>query len=109
MEAAIFALARPLCSAGEEQLRAMCRAARAWLAARLKPGLTPEGCGEDFLLAAALLACAGCEGELAGFTVGEVSVSMRAGGAGSSLRRAAVALAAPYLEEDGTCFLRMKG
>ena len=61
----------------EEALEALCRAAQAELAGRLRPEVRSEDCEDAFILACAWLALAGlAAGETGGgrFTAGEVTI-----------------------------------
>ena len=82
----ILALARTLGPAGvteTEALEPLCRAARAELEGMLREGVTPEDCGEAFLLGAAWLALAGLaageDGGVESFRAGDVSIRHRSG------------------------------
>lgn len=120
MHEKIYTLAAAIAGPTEEErplLEALCTAAQADLASRLREGTAPEECGEAFFCAAALMATAGLlPGREAGgveqFTVGEVSV--RTGGrdgctAAAALRRQAAALIAPYCEDDSFAFWGVRG
>lgn len=118
MHEAIFELAKALTQPAQAELpllEALCAAAGAELAGRLREGLTPEDCGDAFRCAAALLAAAGLlpgreAGEAEQFSAGEVSLRTGDGGqAASALRRQAEALMAPYWQDDGFAFLGVRG
>ena len=91
----------------EEALEALCRAAQAELAGRLRPEVRSEDCEDAFILACAWLALAGlAAGETGGgrFTAGEVTIQEGDGAARSASqgpstvsawRRRAAARAAP--------------
>ena len=101
----------------EEALEALCRAAQAELAGRLRPEVRPEDCEDAFILACAWLALAGlAAGESAGveqFTAG--SVTIREGsGADAAQRAAALRLQAetvlgPWLADRGFAFQGVPG
>ena len=55
-------LAGELTGRQQQVLRALCNAYNAILAARLRPGLTPEDCKADFVAAASLMALADLNG-----------------------------------------------
>lgn len=101
----------------EDLLEALCEAAEAELAGRLRSGMTPAECGGAFPVAAAWLALAGlCAGECArgeasGWTAGAVSVSgsVPAGERAGTLRAQALRLMGPYLRDDGFCFRGVRG
>lgn len=98
-------------------LEALCTAAEAMAAQRLKEGLTPADCGCTYLCAAAMLAAAGLlpcreSGGVEQFTAGDVTI--RTGGGdgcaeGAALRRQAACLMAGYWEDDGFAFVGVKG
>ena len=93
----------------EEALEALCRAAQAELAGRLRPEVRPEDCEDAFILACAWLALAGLAGTEAGrtplrFTAGEVSIQEKGGDASQraqALRLQAETVLAPYLKDRG--------
>ena len=96
----IFALARALSGAGEEEegLRKLCTQAEQELAARLKEGVTAGDCAEAFALAAAWTALADWRaGEdlegVSAFSAGDLTV--RGGGEAACLRRVSAMLSAP--------------
>lgn len=116
----IMELAEAMTSPEESErplLEALCTAAEAAAAERLKEGLTPEDCGVTYLCAAAMLAAAGLmpcreNGGVEQFTAGEVSI--RTGGSdgceeGASLRRQAAFLMADYWRDDGFAFVGVRG
>ena len=77
-------------------LEALCTAAEADAAGRLRDDLTPESCGFAYLCAAAMLAVSGLlpcreDGGTEQFTAGDVSIRTASGGcgAGAALRRQA--------------------
>ena len=96
----------------EEALEALCRAAQAQLAGRLREGVTPEDCGEAFDLACAWTALAGLEagGGVERFTAGSVSIQTGEGGArAAALRSQAEAVLAPWLAGGGFHFRGVPG
>ena len=115
----IFALARALGGAGEEEegLRKLCTQAEQELAARLKEGVTAGDCAEAFALAAAWTALADWRAgeDLEGvstFSAGDLTV--RGGGEAAAqrrdeLRRRAEAVLAPYLADRGFHFQGVPG
>ncbi len=119
MRQKILDLFSAICSPteGEQALaEGLCDAARGTLAARLRPGLSPEDCGEAFPIAAAMLAAAGLlplrsNRNVEQFTVGEVSVRTSSGGTtdAAALRQEAARLMAPYLNADGFAFREVRG
>ena len=121
MHEAILKLASAIARPSEEEaglLEALCTAAEAETAGRLREDVRQEDCGSAFLCAAALLAAAGllpCR-ESAGveqFSAGDVS--LRLGGSeelcqvSAALRRQAAAVMAPYWQDDGFAFLGVRG
>ena len=65
-----------------EELRSLCAWAAKELEGMLRSGLTPQDCGEAFVLAAAWMALAElglCEDEVESFTAGEVSIRKKGG------------------------------
>ena len=107
-------LAAALGKRGESQeLSLLCAAAVEELKGCLKPGITPEDCGEAFALGAAWLALAGLEVSDSGvesFTAGAVSVRRKDG----SLRQKALRLQAlqvmkPYMADGGFVFRGVRG
>ena len=111
----ILALCRAM-GAGEEQdslLLPLIEGARAELEHLLRRGVAPEECGESFALAAAMLAVDGLaaaqgDGQVSGFTAGELSVQLR-GERGSNLRQQALRLMAPWLGQTGFVFRGVPG
>lgn len=92
-----------------DMLKALCTAAAASLAARLKDGLSPEDCEADFIAAASLFAlaslnCVEENGQVQEFKAGDLTVK-QGGTAGDTparcLRWEAERLIAPYLKD---CF-----
>ena len=86
-------------------LRALCRASKATLAARLRGGITPEDCRADFITAGSLLALAAMaesDGSPERFTAGDLTVQRgRTDSASKCLRRQAELLMMPYVRD---CF-----
>ena len=120
MHEKILALATAIASprqAEEPVLEALCAAAEADLAKRLRPGVSAEDCPDAFSCAAALLAAAGllpCReaNGVNAFTVGEVSIQSggtEQGEASEALRRQAAALIAPFLSDDSFAFVGVRG
>ena len=116
----ILALARTLGPAGvteTEALEPLCRAARAELEGMLREGVTPEACGEAFLLGAAWLALAGLaageDGGVESFRAGDVSIrhrsEMDARARCAALRLQARQVMARYLRDDGFVFRGVPG
>lgn len=100
--------------AEEDLLAALCAAASAELARRLKPGLTPADCGDAFTCAAAYTAAA-CflpsRAERDEFTAGDVSVKP-SGEFRQTLpvmMERAESLIAPYVTDGGFAFLGVRG
>lgn len=88
-----------------ELLRLLCQAAAASLAARLRPGLTPEDCRADFVAAASLFALASMS-QVAGDTaleevkLGDVTLKRKdADTASRCLHSQATLIIAPYLQD----------
>jgi hypothetical protein len=106
----VMELAMALGKRRESQaLSLLCAAAVEKLKGRLKPGLTPQDCGEVFPLGAAWLALAGLEsvesGGVESFTAGDVTIRRGEG----EFRRKALELQArqvmrPYLRDEGFAF-----
>ena len=120
MQDTILEYARSMGTVGEGQealLEALCRAAETELAGRLREGMTPEGCGGAFPLAAAWLARAGlCEAQGVedtpkSWSAGAVSVSggASAGERADGLRGHAYRLMAPYLRDEQFFFRGVRG
>ena len=114
----ILELAEAMTGPAEQErplLEALCTAAEAEAAGRLREGLTPEDCGCAYLCAAAMLAAAGllpCRdaGGAEQFTAGDVTI--RTGGgceAGADLRRQAAALMTGLWRDDGFAFAGVRG
>jgi len=91
------------------RLQELCDAAEGELAGLLKPGLSPDGCGDAFPRAAAWLALAGLEqaGDtgVSAFTAGEVTIRRAGGGERSrQLRERALEILRPYLADRQFAF-----
>ena len=91
-------------------LEALCTAATASLAARLKEGLRPEDCKADFIAAASLYALAALNGvsdtgALEQISAGDLTIRKSGSGdaASNCLRNQAELMIAPYLK-DRFCF-----
>ena len=107
------------CSREEEGLLdALCLAAEADLAGRLREGTAPADCGELFTCAAALTATGELlifrqeNGGVQQFTAGDISVRLGDGGsedAALPLRRQAARLLAPYLRDGDFAFMEVAG
>ena len=117
----VFRLASVIAQAGEEEiplLEALCTAAEAQTAQRLREGCTAGDCCDAFCCAAAMLAAAGmltCRsgGEVEQMQAGDVSLRLGTGGgaceAAAVLRRQSALLMAPYWEDDGFAFAGVRG
>lgn len=116
----VFRLASVIAQAGEEEiplLEALCTAAEAQTAQRLREGCAVGDCGDAFCCAAAMLAAAGmltCRsgGEVEQMQAGDVSLRLGSGGAceaAAVLRRQSALLMAPYWEDDGFAFAGVRG
>ena len=100
-------LAGELSEAQTELLKLLCAAAVSSLSARLKEGLTPENCKENFLAAASLnalagLNCAETESGIQEFRAGDLTVKQgntRQDMAARDLRQQAETLMGPYLKD----------
>lgn len=121
MHETVMKLARAITRPSEAEapmLEALCAAAEAEVAGRLREGWTPEACMEPYCCAAALLAAAGLlpcreDGDVEQFTAGEVSLRT-AGGSGvcglaATLRRQAAGIMAPYWDDDSFAFMGVRG
>ena len=90
-----------------EELSLLCGAAVEELTGMLRPGVTPEECGEGFCLAAAWMALAGLAAggeDVESFTAGEVSIRQGDGAARRrALRMQAKQVMKPWLKDE--CFL----
>lgn len=90
-------------------LSLLCGAAARELELRLRPGVTPEDCGDSFVAAAALSATAlfraAQDGEISGFDAGGVSVTLRSDA--GPIAQMAQKLLAPWCD-GGTAFLGVR-
>lgn len=116
----ILAMAKTLCSwEGEETiLERLCTACEAELAAKLREGMTIEGCESAFVCAAAWLAAAAFESGQGGEGISSLragQLSVTAAGAehrgvrSDLLRRSARALMEPYCRETHFGFCGVQG
>jgi len=115
MEEQVLELLKQLrpCTEDEELLLLLCRAACGRLERMLKKGVTPEDCGESFLLAAAwlatdLLADVGEGANITALSAGDLTVR-REGGRRGSGKAQATELLAPWLKAEGFIFRGVKG
>lgn len=103
-----------------EILTALCQAAEAEAAARLRDGVTAEDCGQAYVLGCAWLALAALAAMAANgvgsaplkFTAGEVSVQEENGDGAqraSALRLQAETVLGPYLQDRGFVFRGVEG
>ena len=100
-------LAGELDQKNQALLRLLCEAATAALASRLREGITAEGCGKDFVMAASLYALADLrsldtEGQVEEFKAGDLTVRQGTAspeGAAVCLQKRAEELMKPYLKE----------
>ncbi len=86
-----------------ELLKVLCGTSAASLQARLREGISPGDCREDFLTAASLLALAAlreAEGKPAEFKAGDLTVKGGGDAASRCLREQAMALMGPYLQDS---------
>ena len=116
MEQQVYAQALLLTGALEERqmqlLRVLCRASASALALRLKEGLGPQDCAEDFIAAASLFAVAALDSAreetvLEEFKAGDLTVRQSAAdrtSAARALEKQAQMLMKPYLA-DGFTFV----
>ena len=101
----------------EELLLPLVQVVSDQLAARLRGGAAPEGCGPAFSLAAAMMVMdklAGMTGERGGgvtsFTAGDLTIRRDGGGGtGKSLSQQAEELLAPWLGDTGFVFQGVAG
>ncbi len=117
----ILALAEGICAPSQEErplLEALCAAAEAEAAGRLREDVTAESCREALvcagalLAAAGLIACRGCGGDVSSFTAGDVTIRRESGGtclAAAAMRRQAAAMMAPYWGDDIFAFTEVRG
>ena len=115
MEEQVLELLKQLrsCTEGDELLLLLCRTACSRLEGMLKSGVTPEDCGESFLLAAAWLAMDWLTdvGESAGITslsAGDLTVR-REGVSRGKGKDQAMKLLAPWLKTEGFVFRGVRG
>ena len=87
-------------------LRALCRASKATLAARLRSGITPEDCRADFVAAGSLLALAALSESDScpeRFTDGELTIQRGSSSAAARcLRSQAELILVPYVRDSFT-------
>ncbi len=108
-------LARQLAAVGEgemEVLRLLCAGAERELRARLRPGLSPEECGEAFPLAGAWLALAGLEGtreEPASFSAGDLTVRSSGRDRSGWYREQAWETLRPWMRDESFSFRGVRG
>lgn len=102
----------------EELLLPLVQTAMNQLTLRLRDGVTPEGCGPAFPLAAAMTAMDGLSGATGGgaggvtsFTAGDLTIRKEAGSGGQSggLTAQAERLLAPWLGDNGFVFQGVEG
>lgn len=117
----VLSLAAAIAQASGEEtalLEALCTAAEAQVAQRLREGCTVEACGDAFYPAAAMLAAAGmltCRsgGDVEQLQAGDMSLRLGPGGgvceAAAVLRRQCALLMAPYWEDDSFAFTGVRG
>ena len=98
-------LSGELTSQEDVLLRALCRASKATLAARLRSGITPEDCRADFIAAGSLFALAALSEGDSGperFTAGDLTIQRSGGSAAARcLRSQAELILMPYVRD---CF-----
>ena len=96
-------------------LEGLCEAAFRQLQGRLRKGVTPEDCGQCFVLAGAWLALAGLEvsravGQAERFSAGDVSIQVGdAGQRARQLRKQAQSLMAGWLRDENFMFCGVDG
>ncbi len=86
-----------------ELLRVLCGTCAASLRARLRQGVSPADCWEDYLTAASLLALAAlreAENAPAEFKAGDLTVKGRGDAASRCLQKQAMGLMGPYLQDN---------
>lgn len=99
-------MAHDLPEENQALLEAVCRAATADLKNRLRSGVEPEDCLEDFVTAAGMYAMAAMSdvtdlGQLEQVTAGDLTLRRKeTDAAATCLRTQAAMLMAPYLEAD---------
>ena len=100
------ALAGELSERQKALLEVLCTAAVVSLTARLREGVTPEDCMEEFVAAASLTAVSALDesdigGQIAEFKAGDLTVKRGSTGAsGRRLERQAERMLAPYLRDS---------
>lgn len=120
MSEEIVAMAQTLGRVADEDmeaLTALCGAAERELSGRLREGLTPEDCGQAYVLGCAWLALAALAGRGAGtapvrFTAGQVSVQEESGQYAQrvqTLRLQAETVMAAYLRDRDFFFRGVEG
>lgn len=100
-----------------EVLTALCHAAEAEAAGRLRDGVTPEDCGQAYVLGCAWLALSAMAANGMGtaplkFTAGEVSIQEENGDGAQrarALRLQAETVLGPYLQDSGFVFRGVQG
>ena len=100
------------CTEDETVLELVCKTACGRLDGMLKNGLSAEDCGENYPLAAALLAMdwletLGDEGSITSLSAGDLTIR-REGGKDQKKGRA-MELMAPYLKAEGFVFRGVRG
>ena len=115
----IFALAKSLGEVGaadEPRLQTMCAAAEREFTGRLRPGVSPDDCGEAYRLGCACLAVAFLSGAQAvigeeGFTAGSLTIRNRATltERAEVMRAHAQRIMGPYLRDDRFAFTGVRG
>ena len=117
----IYHLAAAIAQPSEAErplLEALCAAAEAEAAARLRENVTPEDCGSCFICAAAMLAAAGalsCQssGGVEQFAAGDVQLRLKSGGGdgemADTLRRRAEALMRGWWTDGDFSFTGVRG
>lgn len=116
----IIEMARKLGKVADEDLEiltALCQAAEAEMAGRLRDGVTAEDCGQAYVLGCAWLALAAMAVNGTGtaplkFTAGEVSIQEEIGDGvqrARALRLQAETVLGPYLQDCGFVFRGVEG
>ena len=100
-------------------LRMACLSAEAELTSRLRQDTSPEKLGKAFINACSVLALSqfilleGACGDASSVKLGSVSVSLRGAGSvrgtASTLRKQAEAMLSACLEDNGFCFMGVRG
>ena len=120
MSEEIVAMAQKLGKVADEDLEiltALCQAAEAEVAGRLRDGVTAEDCGQAYVLGCAWLALAAMAANGVGtaplkFTAGEVSIQEEIGDGAQrarALRLQAETVLGPYLQDCGFVFRGVEG